>query len=150
MAFCLLSIFLPDGIFSPSTTPTDLPPTARKKREWGNETDGDDPMAKYEPTSFEVVKSYKNAANTALARAVFPLNTWTSYDRCQAHTWALRLIHENPQTGADVAAALVNYDYMQQPARNHYETRARDQKRCDAILAVYLKWKSEVEIGAAA
>lgn len=100
-------------------------------------------MAKYEPTSFEVVNSYKSIRNSALARKVHALNTWTSYDRCQAHTWAIRLIRENPQSGADVAAALVNFDYMQQPARNHYETRARDQKRCDAILEVFLAWKAE-------
>lgn len=109
-------------------------------------------MSKYEPSSFEVVKSYKSVRNSTLARKVFPLNTWTSYDRCQAHTWALRLINEDPQTGADVAAALVNYDYMQQSARSHYEARPRDQKRCDAILAVFNEWKAEVstQIGAAA
>lgn len=106
-------------------------------------------MAKYEPSSFEVVRSYKSADNSALARAVFPLNSWCSYDRCQAHTWALRLIHEDPETGSDVAAALVNYDYMQEGARKNYEARPRDQKRCDAILSVYLNWKA-TQIKAAA
>lgn len=100
-------------------------------------------MAKYEPTSFEVVKSYKSVLNSELARKVFALNAWWSYDRCQAHTWALRLIHENPQTGRDVAGALINYDYMIPGAQSTYDKSARDQKRCGAILEVFNAWKAE-------
>ncbi|QIG73743.1 hypothetical protein EVC05_051 [Rhizobium phage RHph_N2] len=107
-------------------------------------------MSKYEPTSFEVVKSYKNVRNTTLARKVHALNTWTSYDRCQAHTWALRLIHENPQNGRDVAGALINFDYMIPAAQAHYDSRERDRKRCDAIFEVFKSWKEEAQIEAAA
>jgi hypothetical protein len=107
-------------------------------------------MAKYEPTGFEVVKSYKSARNSTLARKVHALNTWASYDRCQGHTWALRLIHENPQSGRDVAGALINFDYMIPAAQSAYDKRDRDRKRCDAIFEVFQAWKEEVEIGAAA
>jgi hypothetical protein len=108
-------------------------------------------MTKYEPTGFEVVRSYKSVRNSALARKVHALNTWTSYDRCQAHTWALRLIHENPQNGRDVAGALINYDYMIPSAQAHYDQRVRDRKRCDAIFEVFKAWKNEAtQIEAAA
>lgn len=122
---------------------------ARKhaKRRSAQEEQGQ--MAKYEPTSFEVVRSYKSVRNSTLARTVFPLNTWTSYDRCQAHTWALRLIHENPQNGRDVAGALVNFDYMISGAQANYDKRDRDRKRCDAIFEAFKFWKEE-EIEAAA
>ena len=106
-------------------------------------------MAKYEPTSFEVVKSYKNVRNTELARKVHALNTWASYDRCQGHTWALRLIHEDPQNSRDVAAALINFDYMIPAAQANYDNRERDRKRCDAIFEVFKAWKTQ-EIKAAA
>jgi hypothetical protein len=107
-------------------------------------------MAKYEPTSFEVVKSYKSVRNSALARKVFALNAWWSCDRCQAHTWALRLIHENPQTGRDVAGALINFDYMIPGAQAKYDNNARFRKQCDEISAAFDAWKAEAEIEAAA
>jgi len=101
-----------------------------------------------EPTRFEVFASVKNARNTALARKVFPLNAWFSYDKYQAHTWALRLIKAEPKTGAEVAAALVNYDYMAQSAVSKYETNARDRKRCDAILEAFNEWKADERVAA--
>lgn len=109
-------------------------------------------MAKYDPSSFEVVRSYKSVRNSELARKVFALNAWWSYDRCQAHTWALRLIHENPQSGRDVAAALINFDYMIPGAQAKYDSNARDRKRCDEIFEVFKAWKADEakEIGAAA
>ena len=107
-------------------------------------------MAKYEPSSFEVVKSYKSTRNSALARKVFALNAWWSYDRCQAHTWALRLIHENPQSGRDVAGALTNFDYMIPAAQAKYDTNPRHRKQCDDIYAAFAAWVAEGEIEAAA
>lgn len=107
-------------------------------------------MAKYEPSSFEVVKSYKNIRNTELARNVFFLNAWWSYDRCQAHTWALRLIHENPKSGRDVAAALINFDYMISSAQSKYDNNDRYRKRCDDIYNVFSSWLENNEIGVVA
>lgn len=107
-------------------------------------------MTKYEPSSFEVVKSYKNVRNTDLARAVFAINAWWSYDRCQAHTWALRLIHENPQSGRDVAAALANFDHMINAARSNYDSNKRRREQCDAIFKIFSEWKAASEIEAAA
>ena len=104
---------------------------------------------KNEPTRFEVFASVKNVRNTALARKVHPLMTWASYDKYQAHTWALRLIKADPQTGAEAAAALINYDYMIPAAIKGYETKAHDRKRYDAVLEAFNAWKSE-EIEAAA
>lgn len=92
---------------------------------------------------FEVQASLKSSANTALARAVYPLLTWTSYDKHQAHTWALRLIKASPKTGADVAEAIVNFDYMIPAARAEYENSARRRKQCDAVLAAFQKWEAE-------
>lgn len=100
-------------------------------------------MAKYEPTSFEVIKSYKNVRNTDLARAVFAINAWWSYDRCQAHTWALRLIHENPQSGRDVAGALTNFDHMIQSAQGKYDSNKRRREQCDEIYTIYAAWKAD-------
>lgn len=101
-----------------------------------------------EPTRFEVFASVKSVRNTALARKVFPINAWFSYNKYQAHTWALRLIKAEPKTGAEVAAALVNFDYMAASAISEYETNARDRKRCDEILAVFNEWKAEERVAA--
>lgn len=108
---------------------------------------------KNEPTRFEVFDSVKSISNTSLARKVHPLMTWASYDKYQAHTWALRLIKANPMTGAETAAALVNYDYMVPGALRTYETKSHERKRYDAVLAAFNAWKIEIEatqIGAAA
>jgi hypothetical protein len=101
-----------------------------------------------EPSNYEVFASVKSVRNTTLARKVFPLNAWFSYDKYQAHTWALRLIKADPKTGAEVAAALINFDYMVPAAVSKYETNARDRKRCDAILEVFNEWKAEEEVAA--
>lgn len=97
------------------------------------------PKAK-DANRFEVAASFKSVANTQLARAVHGLNAWTSYDRHQAHTWALRLIKANPVTGQDVAAALINFDYMVPAARANYDAQPRYRAKCDAILSVYTGW----------
>jgi hypothetical protein len=98
-------------------------------------------MAKYEPTRFEVIASFN--VNTALARAIYPVMTWTSYDRHQAHTWALRLIHANPQNGEDCAAALVNFDYMVEGARGRYRTCNKYRAKYDEVFALYAKWATD-------
>jgi hypothetical protein len=97
---------------------------------------------------FEVVASFKSVANTSLARALYPILTWTSYDKHQAHMWALRMIKANPQTGADVAEALVNFDAMIPAARSLYDTNARDRAKWDKALAAFRAWKDEQEMAA--
>ncbi len=104
-----------------------------------------------EASRFEVFASLKSSANTALARAVYPLLTWTSYDKHQAHTWALRLIKASPKTGADVAEAVTNFDYMIPAAGAEYQNSARRRATCDAVLAAFQKWEAaQVELKEAA
>ncbi len=86
-----------------------------------------------EPNHFEVIASFSSKANTKLARAVYPILSWASYDRYQAHTWALRLIKAAPQNGEDCAAALINFDYMVPAARSksrRANTKGQSTMRC--------------------
>lgn len=93
-----------------------------------------------EPNRFEVIASYESRINTKLARAVYPVMSWASYDRHQAHTWALRLIKARPQNGEDCAAALINFDYMVPAARAKYQTSAHERAKMDKVFAVYAAW----------
>lgn len=95
-------------------------------------------MSRREFTTWEVQASYK--VNTVLARALFKALSWGEYDRFNAHTWALRVIDAKPQTGADLAAAVMNFDHMADAGRNQYETNPRRRRRCDEALAAYAKW----------
>jgi len=103
-----------------------------------------------EANRFEVIASLKSVENTALARAIYPLLTWTSYDKHQAHGWALRLIKAQPKTGADVAEAITNFDYMIPAARAEYENSARRRATCDAVLAAFQKWDAKASLKEAA
>ena len=101
-----------------------------------------------EPTRTEIEASFM--ANSVLARAIYPLITFTTYERYQAHTWALRLIKAAPATGEAVAAALTNYDYMIEGAKAAYHNKPVEKRRCDAVLLAFQKWQAEeVELVAA-
>lgn len=123
---------------SPALTPTE------------EETMANDRSKFNEPNRFEVIASFKSVLNTELARKIFPIMTWASYERHQAHTWALRLIKADPKTGEEAAAALTNYDYMISGAIRSYREKAHERKRYDAIIAAYHAWKSSQPIEAAA
>jgi hypothetical protein len=99
-------------------------------------------MARRNHTLGEIKKSF--GLNSELARAVHPLLTHCAYDKHQAHTWALRLIDANPSTGEDAAAALTNFDYMADGARQTYRDNAIQRRRYDAVLAAFLTWKASI------
>lgn len=103
-----------------------------------------------EPNHFEVIASFSSKANTKLARAVYPILSWASYDRYQAHTWALRLIKAAPQNGEDCAAALINFDYMVPAARSKYQTSKHERAKYDAVYAAYTEWVALAETEVAA
>lgn len=97
-----------------------------------------------EPTRNEVRNSFNSGANTTLARKVHAIETWCSYDRYQAHTWALRLINANPANGEEVATALINFEYMTEGAKAAYAAdRGKCRQRCDAIYEVFAEWKAK-------
>ena len=101
-----------------------------------------------EPTLGEIKASF--SANSDLARAIHPLMTWCTYERFQAHTWAMRLIKADPATGEDASVALVNFDDMIEGARASYRSDPREQRRYDAIVAAFLNWKAGREQAALA
>lgn len=104
-----------------------------------------------EPTLNEVRNSHKSLANTKLARAIWPHLTWASYDKFQAHTWALRLINADPSNGLEVACALINFERMIPGATAAYETdRGHAKRNSDKVAAIFLTWKAAQSAEAAA
>jgi hypothetical protein len=104
-------------------------------------------MTRRDFSTWEVRASFK--INTVLARALHKAMCSHTYDRFNAHTWALRVINAKPTTGAEMAAALVNFDWMIDSAVAKYETSPNERKIIDAALAAYLKWAEAPEAKAA-
>jgi hypothetical protein len=103
-----------------------------------------------EPSRTEVRNSFNNRANVELARKVFAIESWCSYDPYQAHTWALRLINGTPANGEEVATSLINFEYMTEGAKAAYAAdRGKARQRCDAIYEVFAAWKAKHEKAAA-
>ena len=104
-------------------------------------------MTRRDFSTWEVQASFK--VNSVLARALHKAISFGSYDRFQAHTWALRVINANPQSAEDMSAALVNFDHMIEAARANYQTKALRRKQCDEAFAAYAKWQADQEREAA-
>ena len=98
-------------------------------------------MTRRDFTTWEVQASYK--VNTVLARALFRALSWGEYDRFTAHIWALRVINAAPQSSLELAAALVNFDYMVDGAIAKYEGSKVYRKQVEAAFAAYLKEKQK-------
>jgi hypothetical protein len=101
-----------------------------------------------EPTLAEIKASFSQ--NSDLARSIHGFLTWVTYEKFQAHTWALRLIKADPSNGEECAAALTNYDHMIEGAKALYRTNRSETYRYDSIARLYLKWKAEREQAALA
>lgn len=93
-----------------------------------------------EPTAADLRASYKNKSNAQLARALWPLLSFGTYDRCAAHRWALKLISSDPQNGREARLCLANFDSMIAEAAVAYETNAHERQRYDRVYAAYRAW----------
>ena len=99
-----------------------------------------------EHTGRQIRASYKIPANVRLARAIFPIISWGTYDPYAAHRWALKLIKANPQSVEETIAALVNYDWMIEGAQADYEDApadSRKRKQWDGAFAAYTAWAAK-------
>jgi hypothetical protein len=97
---------------------------------------------KYNPTRNEISASWKDKRNTALARAIHGDMTHCSYDRYDAHRWALKLIAGNPANGEEAMVTLVNFDWMDEGARAAYRTKPAIRKQYDNVFTKFTAWKA--------
>lgn len=96
---------------------------------------------KFEPTREELQASYPNKINCQLARALFPILSWGTYDRAAAHRWALKLIKANPQDGLELTKALVNFEYMVEGACENYCYDRKYRERHDRAYRAFADWR---------
>ena len=104
---------------------------------------------RHEPTTGQIHASFKSAANTKLARAIWQHLTFVTYDRHGAHRIALKLISAQPQNGEEVAACIVGFDRMIDGAVAHYRRSPTKRTHCDAIANIFAEWSAtELRIAA--
>ena len=81
-----------------------------------------------------------------LAKTLHRLDSWMTYDiyaRAQCLGWIDRMLHANVQSGRDVAAAIVNYDWMRDGARAKYDSDPRYAGKRDAMFAAFRQWQEQ-------
>jgi hypothetical protein len=104
-----------------------------------------------EPHSLEIRQSYTSPANTKLARAIYPIISFGTYDKFSAHRWALKLIASNPVNGEETAVCLVNFADMVEGVRAAYATnRDLTRTRYDEVCRIFKVWKAKQEAAAQA
>jgi hypothetical protein len=98
--------------------------------------------SQYKSTGHLIRAGMKDKAIVRLARTLYPLISWGTYDAYSAHRWAQRLIEANPQDAAQTCAALCNYTWMVEGALAEFEATPTKHKKYQAIYEAFAAWKA--------
>jgi hypothetical protein len=98
--------------------------------------------SQYKSTGHLIRAGMKDKSIVQLARTLYPLISWGTYDAYSAHRWAQRLIEADPQDARQTKAALCNYTWMVEGALADYDSNPTLKAKYQKIFDAFTAWKA--------